>query len=644
MKKKLFGYEFFEQIQKIAKIGAWELDVKTGQTHWSKEVYAIHGVPTDIEFNKIDAVKFYAPEERERVNSAIQEGIEKAKSWDGIFRFIDAKGINKWVRSIGSPMIDEDGNVIKLFGVFQDITGSFEREQENKFVLEATGMGLWRWDIINNHLYWDESLYNIYGVRKKDFTGAYEAWEATIHPQAKDKAEKDLKLALTVTGELDTTFMILKPSGETAFIGARGRAYYDEDHRPVKMYGVNWDRTAEIVSQRELDEQKKLANRNAKFASIGQLSAGVGHEINNPLAIIKGQMEIIEFQVNQKIEIDPIELIERFSKIDKSIHRIQKIVNGLRTFAREGGGERLVFNTSRAVQLSLDLIEEIYKKDGVHILRSGEGFFENLYTIGSEDRFHQVLMNLLSNAKDAVENEMIKEIGVEHIRCDGSVLVIISNSGKRISDDIAERVFDPFFTTKDIGQGTGIGLTISKNFIEEFGGSLELLDRAKTSFCIKVPLSTECYLDGSHGVYRSSNFEEVFDDERLHYPLDILVVDDEEDLGLALKTRLELSNCNVEWVGDGLGALKFVRENINSIDLILSDLKMPGLSGPELFKEIKLQYGADRPVFILMSGMVGVDQDKLGGVSTDDFDGIISKPFEMQDLLKTIKNLFPEQN
>lgn len=754
---------FSKKIEEVAHIGWWELDVKTGDTVWSDEVYKIHKIPIGSPTNKVKGIEFYAPHERPRITKFVEDCISKKKRYDDEFEFYDSEGSKKWVRAIGEPILDSDGNVVKLLGIFQDLTQTKSIEKENrdskkylelaieganlgiwdwyltdnrvnfdrkwaemlgirfedigsdlsvwesrvhpddidkcysdlqsymkgetdhyenihrmkhadgrwvyildrgkfsdwddegrptrftgthlditesqklqdeqKFILSSAKVGIWKWDIVNNVLEWDDSLYDLYDVNKNEFDGAYDAWEKTLHPKDKDRAKKDLEEALLGNKDFDTTFAILTKNKEIKYIGGRATIHREESGAPVYMYGINWDKTDEHLAQQELVEQRKIAFHNSKLASIGSLAAGVGHEINNPLAIIRGYMSIIRKMAFEGRGLSKEDIEGFANKINMSVDRIANIVSGLRAFSRSDFDSKTRFNITEAIEEYISMIKEIYSKEGIDITQSGIGFDEDIYINGNRGKIQQVLMNFLSNAKDATLGQKKRIINIIATVENGNFKLQVSDNGPGVPEEVVDRVFDPFFTTKDVGQGTGIGLSISQGIIDEHGGEIKLLsDSEMTTFQISLP------------TVKAPRPKIIKESEGDHISLEgysVLLAEDEADIRAYLEKKLKELGLKVQTFANGEGLYSEYIKAPEEYDIIISDMKMPVMDGVTLLRKIRGQ-NLKQPKFIVVTGGIETNfEDKKSEISQL-VDGYFLKPFTDEAIKKAVLSVIKE--
>lgn len=243
----------------------------------------------------------------------------------------------------------------------------------------------------------------------------------------------------------------------------------------------------ELVSAREnLRVQEAKSHYTAKLVSIGEMAAGIAHEINNPLAIIQGSSDQIE-KIATKSETDIAKLIEYNTKIQKTVGRISKIIRSLKGLARNGENDPFIsFTFGSILEPCIEITRQRFRDEKVTL--EIMPYDPNLLFLGQEIQLSQVLMNLLNNAFDAaIENEHPRWVKIEIFVAHEYADVRISDSGKGIPLHIKNRIMEPFFTTKPINKGTGLGLSISKNILENHQGALILDENAEfTTFIMRL--------------------------------------------------------------------------------------------------------------------------------------------------------------
>ena len=211
-----------------------------------------------------------------------------------------------------------------------------------------------------------------------------------------------------------------------------------------------------------------------KMASIGLLTAGIAHEINNPLFVITGYLDVIDELVNSG-EVSAEELGGIHDKLSTASKAIVKLVSGIKTYVRIEETRAVPIDLNSAIQESLDLVSFLYKQDNIelrHELADGSPVI-----LGNIGKLQQVLMNLLSNARDAMENSDTKIISVMTCEDGENVYLELSDTGCGIAPEHLENVFVSGYSTKPVGKGSGMGLDLVRKIIEEMNGSISVESR-----------------------------------------------------------------------------------------------------------------------------------------------------------------------
>ncbi len=226
------------------------------------------------------------------------------------------------------------------------------------------------------------------------------------------------------------------------------------------------------------EQQIKAIAQVGKFAAIGQLAGGIAHEINNPVAIIRGKAEIIgEYQKKQGISDEFVR--KHLDGIIQTTQRISQITHSMLSLSRADSGDKNRFDVKKAILETVSMCFDSMAKHGITIKSQLEALDSEVESQGSRGHFQQAVMNLLTNSRDALLETPPSEpawIEIVAIRSSTGIGIEISDNGPGISVANAERIMDPFFTTKEVGKGTGLGLSLSKTLMEAQGGQLILVN------------------------------------------------------------------------------------------------------------------------------------------------------------------------
>jgi signal transduction histidine kinase len=294
--------------------------------------------------------------------------------------------------------------------------------------------------------------------------------------------QDDVSLAIELT-KLGAASFIIKDEISSGFLKRNILLVYEKD-KYQKLFK---------------DEQQKYIQA-AKFSLLGEMSAGIAHEIANPLAVILNRAKLTA----RKYKEDEY-LTESFQKIEKMVVRITTIVATMKNFSRDATKDQMTSTPlSAIIQDALDLSQEKIRLCGVQVKMTVD--LDNIEISCRGIEISQVLLNLISNACDALEELQEKWISIDvKIKPDSDLIqIIVKDSGTGVPRELRQQIMQPFFTTKEIGKGTGIGLSISKGILEAHKGNLTLnANCPNTEFIVSLPLIQESCLKKEKAVSNS---------------------------------------------------------------------------------------------------------------------------------------------
>ena len=258
-KQKLeLSLKTLQEIQEVAKIGTWEVDLQTMSAFWSDEVYRIHEVETGTPIKVEEGINFYREDYREIIQESINDAIENKSSWDEECILLTKTGKEIWVRAIGYPFFEND-NLVGLRGLFMDIDerkrASQELDKANEKLqlsVEAGQLAIWIWDMKTNQLEWNDQAYEVFGV-PKDFEPTFEKFSSMIHPDDLNYVVEATQRTIETDEKLDIQFRFNKGDGKEIILSGRGDVVRDEDGNPVQMIGINMD----VTERNEMVENLK---------------------------------------------------------------------------------------------------------------------------------------------------------------------------------------------------------------------------------------------------------------------------------------------------------------------------------------------------------------------------------------------------
>ncbi|HYT82987.1 MAG TPA: ATP-binding protein [Gemmatimonadales bacterium] len=371
-------------------------------------------------------------------------------------------------------------------------------------------------------------------------------------------------------GELRRFEVPVRSAGGAEGVSAVLYAPVRERQRVTKVLGLVRDITEHRRTQAQLQQAEKLA-------AMGQLVSGVAHEINNPAAIISG------FAQTLLLDELPPEHRETVQMIYDEATRIGRITSNLLAFARAGGKERSLLDLNEIVRRTFALRSYHLSTLNVTVTLELDGSDPRVWANGSE--LQQMLLNLLINAEQALTSVATRRtITVRTTAFEEHVRLQVADTGPGIPLTIHGKIFDPFFTTKPEGMGTGLGLSICYGIARDHGGRIAVESETGQGavFTVELPRDqrTRQRLTPPPSPAPAPPPE----------PLAVLIVDDEEGLRRAVLAFLQRRGIRAVGVGDGADALAALREQ--AFDVIVSDLRMPGMNGRELLERLRREHPA----------------------------------------------------
>ncbi len=322
------------------------------------------------------------------------------------------------------------------------------------------------------------------------------------------------------------------------------------------------------ASRRHAQEELAMA-RADRMAVLGQLAAGVAHEVNNPLSYVLGNLVFLRDELEGDAEPDE-EWSEALTDAIDGATRVKRIVGELKTYSRVDEPQTVLLDVTGVLESALRLADTELS----HRCKVIRTFDDVPQVLGDEGRLGQVFVNLLVNAAQAMpEGGGTIDVGVA--RHGDQVEVTIADDGKGIPPHLLERVFDPFFTTKPVGRGTGLGLSVSRNLVKRLGGDLRIESEVGrgTEVTIALPAAPTFGADR----VQTSRPPIAVAARR------VLVIDDDPLVLRAVKRQLR--GHDVVCASGGEAGLELLTTD-DSWDAILCDIMMPGMSGPELYREL----------------------------------------------------------
>ena len=396
--------------------------------------------------------------------------------------------------------------------------------------------------------------------------------------------------------------------------------------------GILWHgRPATASLLRELSERQQLEHRlllSEQMATLGTLTAGVAHELNNPLSYVLANLRFIQEELEAATVLDDAlrrTLVELTAQASEGAERVCTIVQDLKKFSRVDAEDREPAEISQL----LDGAVSMAWNEISHRAQLERSYGRLPLVRGHKGRLAQVFVNLLVNAAQSIADGRATEnrIRVSAELRETCVVVEVSDTGAGIAPESLPRIFDPFFTTKAAGIGTGLGLSICRDILRDIGGdiSVESTVGKGTTFRVALPIAQQTSVRPRPGV---SSIAPPYT-----APLRILVIDDEPSILRILQRGLRDHQVSVAQTGRQ--ALELI-ESDAGFDLVLCDMMMADLSGIDIFGAAKRLRPGVEESFVFMTGgaFTPQGQEFLAGVPN----AVLHKPFDMSALRRLVQH------
>jgi signal transduction histidine kinase len=379
---------------------------------------------------------------------------------------------------------------------------------------------------------------------------------------------------------------------------------------------------------KELEDTNQLFLRAQRLESLGTLSSGIAHDLNNILTPILAVAQLLPLRLTNLDD----RTRNLLTILESSAHRGAALIQQILSFGRGLEGKQVCLQLPHLLRDVEKILKETLPKSINLEIDIADGLWMVLADI---TQLHQILMNLCINARDAMPEGGMLQIGAENCivnagdsrlysRPGDYVMITVTDTGEGIPSHQIDRIFDPFFTTKDVGKGTGLGLSAVLGIVKSHGGFVDVVSKVNkgSQFQVYMPVCEKLESSPSVTEELARGQEQV-----------ILVVDDEAAIGDMMQVTLEFYNYRVFVAQDSTTALTIFGKHASKIDLVLVDVMMPAIDG--FATVVAMQQIRPQVNVVLMSGMVSpkmrAQAEQLGCRS------FLAKPFTTNDLMLSVQ-------
>lgn len=382
------------------------------------------------------------------------------------------------------------------------------RESEEKYrsILQSMEEGYYELDIAGNLKFFNDAFCKIVGCPREELYGSH--YRLFTDPQDVENVFRAFNNAyVSHKPTKEFKWRIHRKDGARRHLESSVSLTRNSEGLPNGFRGVVRDVTDRNLAEeslkkayQELKHTQSQLVQSAKLASIGELAAGVAHELNQPLMVIRGNAQLIQRNI-AKGKLTMEDMLRQMEPIERNTKRMMNIINHLRTFSRQSKTDFYPLDINKVIEDSFMMIGEQLRLRNIEITQSLDRELPRVK--GEANQLEQVFLNLITNARDAIAD---KEQGQETKSGDGNrieiitrvseensqfVEILLKDSGNGIQKQHQAKIFDPFYTTKEVGKGTGLGLSISYGIICDHNGKIEIAETGPdgTTFRVRLPIA-----------------------------------------------------------------------------------------------------------------------------------------------------------
>lgn len=411
----------------------------------------------------------------------------------------------------------------------------------------------------------------------------------------------------------------------------------DEEGRFTHIAGFIFDISDRKRVEAEADRQRAAMYQREKLAALGSLLAGVAHELNNPLSVVLGRAIMLEERCD-----DPA-IRNSLTRLRSAAERCARIVRSFLALARQKSRELKQVDIRTVLDGSIEILANSLRSAGIEVTRADASDLPPV--MADEDELHQVFMNLIVNAQQAIEMTRPPLVAEQvdgtpqspseplaprlwlttSVQGDGAVRIEVADNGPGVPEALRPQIFDPFFTTKPIGSGTGLGLSVCHGIVSSHNGTITVAERpgGGALFCVMLPACQP-----------AAEAPAMPEPERSGGCASILLVDDEPEVVMMLKEILAKDGYEVVTSGDGMEALELLGDR--HFDAILCDIRMPRLDGPGLLQSLQERSPELARKLLLMTGDV---LRAAAALPSDMGTRLLEKPLDPAEVRRRVRNL-----
>ena len=626
--------ERYARVVSASEEAFWDWNAVADELFLSPRFLEMFGLPPDTTFaRRADMFKALpiSDVDREALQRAAAEHFAGKTARMEIEIRALVRGAEKWIHFIGRATHNSEGQLVRWNGTLRDVTARKRAEQalresqeRYELAMAASESGYWDWHIPTNQYFLSSRALEMGGY-DPDTGISRDEFRARINMYPEDFArwEAAREGLFAGTGErlaMEVRYIV---RGEIRWHSLQAICKRDDTGKVIRWTGSTTDITDRKRAEEELKTMERKLRLSQRLEAMGTLAGGIAHDFNNILGAVLGygEMAMRDAPKGSRLARD-------LDAIMIAGERGRALVDRVLAFSRSSVGERVPVNVERVVR---EVLDQVLAKLPSNVTVHAKMHAERAAVRGDATQVHQVVTNLASNAVQAMPAGGTLRIGLAVERAETPraatigvreageyVVLTVADTGTGIPLEVVDRIFDPFFTTKEVGTGTGLGLSLVHGIVTELGGAIDVASTAGTgsTFTIYLP--------------RCGDVAESVDELESVLPRGggqrVLIVDDEEPLvQLASRTLEGLGYAPFGFTSSS-AALAALRADPQHFDALITDERMPEMSGSELIREVR-GMRKSMPI-VLMSGYLGTAKGEA--------DEVLQKPLTRRDFATSL--------
>jgi two-component system, cell cycle sensor histidine kinase and response regulator CckA len=604
--------------QSAARLGAWDWDLRTNRTKISGEYARLHGLPpSHPEVTHAEWLDMVHPDDRERMEAAARESIERTHSWDVEFRVVWPDRSVHWLLAKGKVYLDSAGRPVRMAGVSLDIT---ERKQTEAALLESEERFRNMADTAPVMIWvaGPDKVLTFFNKTWLDYVGRTlnqelnNGWIENVHPDDLDRCFASYASSFDAHENFHIEYRMRRADGEYRWVLCSGVPRFAPGGVFAGYIGSDIDITDLRRAHAEDFERQKRE-------SLGALSAGIAHDFNNLLGSILVDAELAEADL--PAASPPFEQIQRIKAV---AIRASEIVRELMIYSGQDKADLGPVDLSRLVEDMLELLKVSVSK---HAVLETDLPTHLPAVRGNAAQLRQVAMNLIINASEAIgDRHGVIRVATSLAPGGDALRLQVSDTGCGMTSEQKARIFEPFFTTKFAGRG--LGMAVVQGIVRDHGGSIHLASAPGEGTTFQILLPCDDRPADPPAAAHSSAAGPASNGRGT-----VLLVEDEEMLRISLSKLLGKRGFSVIEAADGCAAIDFFWRHRDRIDVILLDVTIAGCSSREVLAEAR-RIRPDIKVILTSAYSREMVIPSLGPQPVDAF---IRKPFPLADLVELLR-------